>query len=135
MPQTIHDDFGVLGGKVVVRKTDEGDYICPICGMIHEGTSEFADPKAYFHGNESCPGCEYEFGFHDAPRCENESRMAIWALLRQQWLHKHSHESALVSRLCSNLEMTREQLDRERDEVLRYLDHYRSCYGDIRLAD
>ena len=76
------------------RLWDNGDYLCPVCGLPgYFGKDTFDEDEGGLIGMGICPCCRFEPGFHDNPSENPGYCTSLDAILafREQWLKRGQH--------------------------------------------
>ena len=88
------------GEEIIIRETEDGGYVCPICGFVGRDEPPYADSQALVNGQrvgtvsagasfEICPVCATQYGDDDFPNeDEPQSRNWKWQQLRREWLRR-----------------------------------------------
>jgi hypothetical protein len=88
------------GEEIVLRQTEDGKHVCPVCGFIGEGEPPYADTQALVNNQlvgpvfagasfDICPICHTHYGCTDHPlNDEPQSVNWKWQQLRHAWLRR-----------------------------------------------
>lgn len=108
----------INGDTVVLRLTDDGWPICPVCGAVNHLDLPYAPPQGSMEAigsQDICNCCDTQYGLsdcicRDSPRGEQEER---WLDLRVTWLERIGWPQWALKQLWENLEIDGEKLRRE----------------------
>lgn len=94
----------VFGERIVFHADEDGNYYCPVCGHLWEG-SAVAHPEAFATNLEHCLDCSTHIGNEDIEIPFNPENPAPkrWAKLRRAWLEKHGWDPELIARVEQQL--------------------------------
>ena len=104
--------------EIEIRETDNGQFICPICGSPEEGAPPYyasLGASVAFGSDEICNCCEVQFGETDLMALDSAigEQKQIWEALRNKWLDKIGWPDWALQQLKDNLGLDVEALKRK----------------------
>lgn len=111
--------FTLYSGEVIViRRREDGSFICPVCGCsLPQGTTAPYDGPSGHGSQDICPCCDTQYGHDDAFQ-GNATLQGEWMRLRMGWLARGGWREQDKRQLVEALEIHRAYLDREQQRAV-----------------
>jgi hypothetical protein len=94
-----------LGERVPVHSGPTGDYYCPVCGYLWEGTSSW-DALGFIQCLEICLRCRVQLGnddVHEFPVSADNPAEKRWSKMRAAWLDRNEWDPDLIKEVEERL--------------------------------
>ena len=109
------------GKEVELRETDDGRWVCPVCGYLLPGVPAYDGAKRDDAGFEAiappvlCPSCDTEFGVDDISITRRVGTLVeAWVILRAQWIESKAGMVHSVVERLKNLDIFLPEEERRR---------------------
>ena len=106
------------GEEIEIRETDDGRFICPICGVAARGEPPYDEALGAviaYGSAETCSCCDVQYGHTDFIVLGSAIGRArqIWEELRKEWLDRIGWPDWALQQLKDNLGLDVEALKRK----------------------
>lgn len=106
-----------FGEQAIIRRTTQGNILCPVCGYEEVDSSSW-DLDGYVSSLDICPICNLQHGFDDidvVPADPSNPIMLRWRKLRIQWLDRVGWPEWSIQQLQERLDLGIAQLQEDKE--------------------